>query len=131
VREAVRGALQASFLPEFLNRIDETIIFHPLDKRRFARSWPAGRPAGSQLEQHGIALEVTEEAMDEIAREGYDPVYGARPLKRVIQQQIQNRWRPKSSKGVSARVAVRVNFHNGEFTSSAAKTQRPTAGRAK
>src|SRR5262249_36984772 len=91
IREAVRGALQSNFLPEFLNRIDETIIFHPLDKTQIRKivGLQVERLA-AQLEEHGMKLHVTDEAMDAIAREGYDPTYGARPLKRVIQQQIQN-----------------------------------------
>lgn len=91
MRDAVKDALSARFLPEFLNRIDETIIFHPLDQRHIRRivEIQVKRLVG-QAAKAGIALECTEAALDEIARLGYDPVYGARPLKRVIQQQLQN-----------------------------------------
>jgi ATP-dependent Clp protease ATP-binding subunit ClpB len=115
MQEAVRGALQTAFLPEFLNRVDETIIFHPLDRAQIRKI--AGlqvKRLASQLEQHEIHLEVTDEALDAIAREGYDPVYGARPLKRVIQQQIQN---PLASEILRGRFAegttVRVD-HRGD-----------------
>ncbi len=118
MREAVRGALQTNFLPEFLNRIDETIIFHPLDKTQIRKV--AGiqvHRLARQLEQHGIQLEVTEGALDAIAREGYDPIYGARPLKRVIQQQIQN---PLASEILRGRfvegATVKIDHHDGEFT---------------
>ena len=91
MREAVQESLATRFLPEFLNRIDETIIFHPLDEQHIHRI------VGLQLDQlvglaakAGITLECTAAVVDEIARLGYDPVYGARPLKRVIQQQLQN-----------------------------------------
>jgi ATP-dependent Clp protease ATP-binding subunit ClpB len=91
VREAVKEALAARFLPEFLNRIDETIVFHPLDKRHIRRivQIQVARLV-AQAAKAGITLECTETAVEEIARLGYDPVYGARPLKRVIQQQLQN-----------------------------------------
>jgi len=91
VRDAVREALQARFLPEFLNRIDETIVFHPLDQRHIRRIVMIQvQRLIDQAAKAGIALECTEAAVDEISRLGYDPVYGARPLKRVIQQQLQN-----------------------------------------
>jgi ATP-dependent Clp protease ATP-binding subunit ClpB len=91
IRDAVKESLQARFLPEFLNRIDETIIFHPLDKKHIRRivDIQMKRLVG-QAEKAGITLECSEQALDEVARLGYDPVYGARPLKRVIQQQLQN-----------------------------------------
>ena len=92
IREAVRETLHTRFLPEFLNRIDEILIFHPLAAATTCgRSWSC-RSSGcrSSLHEKGIALEVTAAAMDAIAAEGYDPIYGARPLKRVIQQRIQN-----------------------------------------
>jgi ATP-dependent Clp protease ATP-binding subunit ClpB len=91
VREAVQEALASRFLPEFLNRIDETIVFHPLDERHIHRivGLQLDRLVG-QAAKAGIDLEYCESVVDEIARLGYDPIYGARPLKRVIQQQLQN-----------------------------------------
>jgi len=91
VRDAVKESLQARFLPEFLNRIDETIVFHPLDKKHIHKivQIQIDRLI-KQAAKAGISLECTEKAVDEIARLGYDPMYGARPLKRVIQQQLQN-----------------------------------------
>ncbi len=91
VRDAVKEALAARFLPEFLNRIDETIVFHPLDEKHIRRIVTIQvQRLVDQAGKAGITLECTEGAIDEIARLGYDPVYGARPLKRVIQQQLQN-----------------------------------------
>ncbi len=91
MRDAVKDALSARFLPEFLNRIDETIIFHPLDERHIRRivEIQVGLLV-SLAAKAGITLDCSEAAIDEVARLGYDPVYGARPLKRVIQQQLQN-----------------------------------------
>jgi ATP-dependent Clp protease ATP-binding subunit ClpB len=118
IREAVRGALQTSFLPEFLNRIDETIIFHPLNREQIRKivGLQVERLA-RQLAGQGMQLEVTDEALDAIAREGYDPTYGARPLKRVIQQQIQNPLASEILKGrFGEGVTIRVDHRAGEFT---------------
>ena len=91
MRDAVKDALSARFLPEFLNRIDETIIFHPLDQQHIRRIVEIQvKRLVKQAAKAGIAVECSEAALDEIARLGYDPIYGARPLKRAIQQQLQN-----------------------------------------
>jgi len=91
IREAVEESLHAQFLPEFLNRVDEVMIFHPLTQPQIRKivELQVAR-LKRQLEEKGIVLEVTQAAIDEIAKEGYDPQFGARPLKRVIQQRIQN-----------------------------------------
>jgi len=118
MREAVQGALNTSFLPEFLNRIDETIIFHPLDRPQIRKiaAIQVERLA-RQLEQHGMRLDVTTEALDAIATEGYDPTFGARPLKRVIQQEIQNPLASEILKGhFGEGTTVRIDYRDGEFT---------------
>jgi ATP-dependent Clp protease ATP-binding subunit ClpB len=132
IRDAVRGALQTSFLPEFLNRIDETIIFHPLDQAQIRKIVALQvQRLGRQLQEHGMKLEVSEEAHDAIARDGYDPTYGARPLKRVIQQQIQNPLATEILKGrFGEGVVVRVDYRNGEFTfERTAEETEPAAAR--
>jgi ATP-dependent Clp protease ATP-binding subunit ClpB len=118
VRDAVKEALQARFLPEFLNRIDETIVFHPLDKKHIRRIVDIQvRRLVKQAEKAGITLECTEAAIDEIARLGYDPVYGARPLKRVIQQQLQNELARELLSGkFSEGSTVRIDFVQDGFT---------------
>ena len=118
MRDAVKDALSARFLPEFLNRIDETIIFHPLDKKHIRRivQIQVDRLVG-QAAKAGIMLACTEAAVDEIARLGYDPVYGARPLKRVIQQQLQNALARELLAGVfSEGNSVLVDFVQDGFT---------------
>ena len=91
LREAVQEALKARFLPEFLNRVDDVVTFHPLRKDEIRQivalqlAQLAGRVSEAELQ-----LEWTEAAIDRVASEGYDPSYGARPLKRVIQREIQN-----------------------------------------
>lgn len=88
---AVKESLQTRFLPEFLNRIDDTIVFHPLGRKEIhsiVRLQLAHLQR--QLEQRQIYLKVTDAAVDHVANVGYEPAYGARPLKRVIQHEIQN-----------------------------------------
>ncbi len=91
MREAVMGALQTRFLPEFLNRVDEVLIFHPLKREHIRRIVELQiERLRKQLGEKQIDLDVSQAAIDQIAAVGYDPTYGARPLKRVIQQRIQN-----------------------------------------
>jgi ATP-dependent Clp protease ATP-binding subunit ClpB len=117
MRAAIKEALQERFLPEFLNRVDETIIFHPLDQRQIRKIVTIQIDhLKKQLEHAGLSLEVTEAAIDEIARRGYDPTFGARPLKRVIQQQVQNPLASEILKGGFPEGSiVRIDFRHGEF----------------
>jgi ATP-dependent Clp protease ATP-binding subunit ClpB len=89
--EKVRLALRDHFRPEFLNRIDEVIVFRPLDETQLREIVGLlTRGVERRLEETGIDLEVTDAALTFLAREGYDPVYGARPLRRAIQRQLEN-----------------------------------------
>ena len=117
IRTAVKESLQTRFLPEFLNRIDETIVFHPLDERHIEKIVKIQvHRLIEQASRAGVALECTEGAVAEIARLGYDVAYGARPLKRVIQQQLQN---PLARELLSGRFAegsrVKIDFGQDEF----------------
>jgi len=117
MREAVTESLEGRFLPEFLNRIDEIMIFHPLSADQIRRivELQIAR-LQKQLTEKGIELEVTPAALDEIAKEGYDPTYGARPLKRVIQQRIQNPLALEILKREFAEGSrVKVDCVDGEF----------------
>ncbi len=89
--EAVTAALRQSFKPEFLNRIDETIIFHNLTREQIVHivDIQFQRLAKRLLEQK-IELQLSDSAREFLAEKGYDPVYGARPLKRAIQQYVEN-----------------------------------------
>ena len=91
VEARVQQALRATFRPEFLNRIDETVIFHRLsqDDLRAVVALQLAR-LDARLAERGLELEVTPEATELIAREGDDPAYGARPLKRAIQRLVEN-----------------------------------------
>jgi ATP-dependent Clp protease ATP-binding subunit ClpB len=126
MRTAVKESLESRFLPEFLNRIDEVIIFHPLDRAQIRKIVDLQvERVQRQLEQANLQLEVTNEARDAIADRGYDPTYGARPLKRVIQQQIQNPLAGEILKGEFPEGSeVRVDFQDGEFSFELAREPR-------
>jgi ATP-dependent Clp protease ATP-binding subunit ClpB len=91
LKDAVWGELKNHFRPEFLNRIDETVVFHALDASHIA-SIAGIQLKGLQARLHGmdLRLEVSPAALDELAKVGFDPLFGARPLKRAIQQRIEN-----------------------------------------
>jgi ATP-dependent Clp protease ATP-binding subunit ClpB len=117
MREGVEQALAAHFLPEFLNRIDEVIVFHPLRREEVRRIVDLQVTALAKLlERNGLGLVVTDAARQEVANRGYDPAYGARPLKRVIQQQLQNPLASALLRGEHADGAtVTIDFVDGEF----------------
>jgi ATP-dependent Clp protease ATP-binding subunit ClpB len=90
-REEVVRILQAHFRPEFLNRIDEIVVFHPLSRDHLALIVDIQlRRVARLLEDRGYGLEVTESAREYLAEVGYDPDFGARPLKRAIQRELQD-----------------------------------------
>jgi ATP-dependent Clp protease ATP-binding subunit ClpB len=91
VAATVEAELRRSFKPEFLNRVDDIIIFRPLSKGELRRIVDLQlRRLAALAEDLGVVLDVSEDAKDLIAREGYDPAFGARPLKRAIQRLIQD-----------------------------------------
>jgi len=91
IREAVWAEVKAHFRPEFLNRIDETVVFHALEPQHIESIARIQlKLLESRLEKMEIRLEVAPAALSEIAKVGFDPVFGARPLKRAIQQRIEN-----------------------------------------
>ncbi|PQA82477.1 ATP-dependent chaperone ClpB [Limnohabitans sp. TS-CS-82] len=91
IKDAVWDELKSHFRPEFLNRIDETVVFHALDAEHIASI--AGiqlKILASRLTKMDLTLDVSPAALAELAKVGFDPVFGARPLKRAIQQRIEN-----------------------------------------
>ena len=91
VADAQDDALKQLFRPEFLNRIDSSIIFHPLttsEIHQIARILL--RRVQTQLKEHGLVLEVHDDAVDLLAKRGYDPAFGARPLRRIITNLIED-----------------------------------------
>jgi ATP-dependent Clp protease ATP-binding subunit ClpB len=91
VKDAVMGELKNHFRPEFLNRIDETVVFHALDAKHIeAIAGIQLKLLQARLAKMDLQLEVSPAALAELAKVGFDPVFGARPLKRAIQQRIEN-----------------------------------------
>ncbi len=91
MKEKVNEALKAHFRPEFLNRIDDTIVFHELSRSEVTQIVDLMiHRLRNQMESQGLGLELTPEAKDLLAKKGYDPTLGARPLRRAIQREIED-----------------------------------------
>jgi ATP-dependent Clp protease ATP-binding subunit ClpB len=122
MKAAVMGVVQAHFRPEFINRLDEIVVFRALDKRQIrqiARIQIAYLE--KRLAERQLGLAISDQALDLLGNVGFDPVYGARPLKRAIQQQLENplareilegRFRPGDT--------VRVDAEGGRLVFSGA-----------
>jgi ATP-dependent Clp protease ATP-binding subunit ClpB len=121
MERAVMEALRAQFKPEFLNRVDETILFHQLERKHLARIVEIQLArVQSLLEERRIELLVSDEAKALLAEKGYDPHYGARPLKRVMQRMLQDPLAMKIlegefPEGSKIRVDARVSGDALEF----------------
>lgn len=107
------------FRPEFINRIDEAVVFHPLLKEQIrAIARIQMRHLQQRLADRDMHLEVSDAALDKLGEAGFDPVYGARPLKRAIQQQVEN---PLAQQILSGRFApgdtIRVDMGEKELAS--------------
>ena len=122
MKAAVMGVVQAHFRPEFINRLDDLVVFHPLDKTQI-RSIAAIQMSGlnKRLAERGLTLQVSDAAFDVLGNVGFDPVYGARPLKRAIQAQLEN---PLAQKILSGQYAtgdsIVVDAQGGELVFSKA-----------
>ena len=117
IKEAVMTVVGTHFRPEFINRIDEAVVFHPLGATqiRSIAKFQAQRVV-QRLVERGIAIEFSDEALDRVAEAGYDPVYGARPLKRAIQSLIENPLARDILDGkFGAGDRVRVTVHEGQL----------------
>ena len=118
VRELVMEVVRGAFRPEFLNRLDEILLFHRLGRAHMAGivDIQLGR-LRKLLAERKISLDLDESAMVWLAQKGYDPIYGARPLKRVIQRALQN---PLAGLILEGQVAdgdrVRVSAASGALT---------------
>ena len=91
MKAAVMGVVQGHFRPEFINRLDDIVVFHPLDKAQIGEIARIQlRGLEKRLGERGIRIAVRDGALQLLGNVGFDPVYGARPLKRAIQQQLEN-----------------------------------------
>jgi ATP-dependent Clp protease ATP-binding subunit ClpB len=117
IKEVVWDELKRAFRPEFLNRIDEVVVFHGLAVEHIqAIAGIQLKRLGHRLEKHDMRLEVSDAALAELARSGFDPVFGARPLKRAIQQQIENPLAKLILEGTfGPRDVVPVDWQDGKF----------------
>ena len=118
VREQVMNVVKATFRPEFLNRLDDIILFHRL-KRANMNAIVDIQMARLRklLVDRKIEIELTDAARDELAEKGYDPAYGARPLKRVMQKQLQDLLAEEILGGnIKDGDAVKVDVKDGVFT---------------
>ena len=117
VKEAVMDEVKKHFRPEFINRIDEIVVFNALDQkaiREIARIQI--RKLAKRMEQQNIGLDVTEAALDEIGKVGFDPLFGARPLRRAVQDYLENQIAVDILKGKYAPGdAVFVDYVDGKF----------------
>ena len=117
MKEVVMSVVSQHFRPEFINRIDETVVFHPLAKENIkAIAQIQLERLTKRLAEHGYQVSFTEAALDFISEVGYDPIYGARPLKRAIQQEIEN---PLSREILSGKLLpgkpMTVDFENDQI----------------
>jgi ATP-dependent Clp protease ATP-binding subunit ClpB len=129
IREQIEEVLASTFKPEFLNRIDDTVIFHRLSREDISRivdlqvELLAGR-----VRERGIEIELTDDARTLLGNLGYDPTYGARPLKRVIQKELVDKLALQLLEGVFADGArVSVDAADGElaFSQVGAAAEQP------
>jgi ATP-dependent Clp protease ATP-binding subunit ClpB len=118
MKTAVMDVVGQHFRPEFINRVDDMVVFHPLDREQIKLI--AGIQLGSlrkRLESHGFQLECSDAALALLGEAGFDPVYGARPLKRAIQQEIENPLAQKILSGVyTPGSTIKVDAEGGKFT---------------
>jgi ATP-dependent Clp protease ATP-binding subunit ClpB len=117
IKEMVLDVLRAHFKPEFLNRVDDIVVFKQLGKDEIAQIIDVQlEKLRKMLADRGIQIELEESAKELLVKEGYDPTFGARPLKRAIQTMIQNPLATKILNGeISSGQAIRVSAENGEL----------------
>ena len=133
-REQVEEALTQTFPPEFLNRIDDVVIFHRLTKADLGKIVDIQvAQLSARVSERGIEIELTDKARELLGNLGFDPTYGARPLKRVIQKQLVDKLALRLLEGEFAEGdAVEVDASDGELTfkKATAKPRRKAAAAA-
>jgi ATP-dependent Clp protease ATP-binding subunit ClpB len=117
MKDAVMEVVGQHFRPEFINRVDEIVVFHPLDQEQIRMI--AGIQLShleKRLQAAGLEFQISDEALELLGSTGFDPVYGARPLKRAIQQKIENPLAQKILAGeFEPGATVRVDVADGAF----------------
>jgi len=117
IKLAVMSEVKSYFRPEFINRIDELVVFHALDEKDIQAIGKVQlQYLMKRVEKMEMKLEVSDEAVAEVAKAGFDPIYGARPLKRAIQQEIENPLARAILEGKFApKDTIRVEVKNGHY----------------
>jgi ATP-dependent Clp protease ATP-binding subunit ClpB len=130
IERVVREQLKQFFRPELLNRIDEVVIFHRLGREVLAKIVEIQmRQLARRLAERGHSLELTEAAKGRLAEEGYDPVYGARPLRRVIQREIENALASRILSGeIPDHAQIRIDAGTDGFVFEVTGAGRAAAG---
>ena len=129
VKLAVMAEVRSHFRPEFINRIDEIVVFHALDEKNIgAIAKIQLKHLEERLAKMEMTLDMSDEALQKIAEAGYDPVYGARPLKRAIQQQIENPLSKAILSGTfGPKDTIAVRVRNGELAFDAPVAAEPAS----
>jgi ATP-dependent Clp protease ATP-binding subunit ClpB len=129
IKTAVMAEVKTHFRPEFVNRLDEIVVFHALDEKHITSIARIQlRILAGRLAKLDLGLEVTDAALAELAKVGFDPVYGARPLKRAIQQAIENPLAKAILEGgFTPKDTLRVDYKKGAMTFEKAAAQRAAA----
>jgi ATP-dependent Clp protease ATP-binding subunit ClpC len=125
MKTKVMDELKRSFRPEFLNRIDETIVFHSLEKPHLKKIVNLmSEQLKKRLLEQEINIDLTDEALDKIVEEGYDPDYGARPLRRALQRKIEDRLSEELLRGNIAKGQfIKIGVEDNEFVVKTAEAK--------
>src|SRR5216117_2961361 len=133
IKTAVLAEVKTQFRPEFVNRIDEIVVFHALDEKHIRNIAKIQlRYLEERLAKLEMGLEVADSALAQLAKAGFDPVYGARPLKRAIQQGIENPLAKQILEGrFAAKDVIRVEYRGGamQFENTSARSSQKAAAR--
>ena len=128
MKNVIEEALKRVFNPEFLNRIDDTIIFHPLEKHHLLEIVQIQiRELTKRITAQGVTLELTKQAKEFLADKGYDPAYGARPLRRAVQKFLEDPIAEELLKGKypeGSTIRVKVNKKTNELRFAGALTEK-------
>ncbi|WP_199609175.1 ATP-dependent chaperone ClpB [Flocculibacter collagenilyticus] len=123
MKDMLMDNLAQHFRPEFINRIDDTVVFHPLDNSQIKSIASIQlKHLEQRLKEQDYTLTITDAALDKLAKAGFDPVYGARPLKRAVQQNIENTLAQAILSGkITPGATIKVDEVDDEFKVSASK----------
>jgi ATP-dependent Clp protease ATP-binding subunit ClpB len=132
MRRSVTRAMQETFKPEFLNRLDDVVMFHPLGMEEMERITRIQlRALEKKLADRGLRLEVSEAAVHDLAKRGLDPVYGARPLRRLIQRELEGDIaRAMLARAIGEEGTIRVGIARGGLQVEFADESEPSPTRS-